>query len=329
MIIKRKYPEQKEFGIISGTKKLIDKTKHNIYTTPKRKFQKYIGRKRREEGWKIYDNIENLAKENKKFAEERKRSVVINKNLEDKLIKEAEKLGGRVIKTKPTIQKPISITNREPKFWEKNKVQKQNTQIPSKKNQVVNDEMDNFIVNKKAFLKSNKSISGISSSINNEIKNNSLKGIDSIVHKEGSGVENLAHEIGHLSRKRNPISILANSSIVRNGRNTNLDQKVDSPRLTFLKRKAKGWLINKEEKEASKKGLELMKKNNANKKELQKAKENLNYSLGTYKNSNKISQEIARMNYKQIPSERGKIYKGKDRIRRNKKRERIKKEKET
>ena len=98
MIIRRKYPEleQKEFGIVSGTKKLINKTRRNLAAKALKSAKKDIADQ--------YNKSEELAKNLKNSS---KRSEIM-KNLG----KEAEKRGASVLKGRKSDKEGIFNADR-------------------------------------------------------------------------------------------------------------------------------------------------------------------------------------------------------------------------
>ena len=146
-----------------------------------------------------------------------------------------------------------------------------------------------------------------------------MKSFDKDKHKhqifvpKGSGVEMLAHEVGHIENKksrglRKKISDIANSSETRRQLNE------DSNKLswvgnhgksgigTALKDFGKSLIINKEEKNATKAGLKIMKEAGATKEELKKAKEHLKSGTKTYEHIGKANLFNTLKNSVQIPS---------------------------
>ena len=146
-----------------------------------------------------------------------------------------------------------------------------------------------------------------------------MKSFDKDKHKhqifvpKGSGVEMLAHEVGHIENKksrglRKKISDIANSS------ETRLQLNEDSNKLswvgnhgksgigTALKDFGKSLIINQEEKNATKAGLKIMKEAGATKEELKKAKDHLKSGAKTYEHSGKANLFNTLKNTVQIPS---------------------------
>lgn len=146
-----------------------------------------------------------------------------------------------------------------------------------------------------------------------------MKSFDKDKHKhqifvpKGSGVEMLAHEVGHIENKksrglRKKISDIANSS------ETRLQLNEDSNKLswtgnhgksgigTALKDFGKSLIINQEERNATKAGLKIMKEAGATKEELKKAKDHLKSGAKTYEHSGKANLFNTLKNTVQIPS---------------------------
>ena len=135
--------------------------------------------------------------------------------------------------------------------------------------------------------------------------------------KKKSGVEILAHEIGHLdseSGKSGKIkkwisSRKSNSPEIR-GEMEGFSS-MDDPSIgisEWWKRMNRSRVVNLDEKNATKNGLKLLKKHGATKDELKKAKENLKLSGKTYKYMGRIYRKAPLKNYIQIKSRRTKPY---------------------
>lgn len=147
------------------------------------------------------------------------------------------------------------------------------------------------------------------------------KGLENIIrsndylidYSRKSGSESLAHEIGHIDNETKGglvgkiINKVANSKGAR-GRLEDLDKNLGTD-ASGIKETAKRFLQGKavvaEESNATKKGLNLLKKHGASESEMNDARTKLGDSLETYKNSTRISYKNALRNTVQIPSRKG------------------------
>jgi len=131
--------------------------------------------------------------------------------------------------------------------------------------------------------------------------------------KKNGGVENLAHEVGHIENSKSKgirklINNKANSTDTRNQFNTDLNSLMNfgnhgkSGIKTATKDYVKSLLINQEEKNASNRGLKIMKNLGASKKELEQAKEHMDKGLETYRSAGKANLFTTLKNTVQIPS---------------------------
>lgn len=111
------------------------------------------------------------------------------------------------------------------------------------------------------------------------------EGISDIYWGKSDGLEGLAHELGHI---KNYNGNLLNRFIHKGavfGNNLLRSPKSTNALLDVLC----GKLVNWEERNASKKGYELLKKYGLSEEELKIAKENMNYAIGLYESNHKIS----------------------------------------
>lgn len=107
------------------------------------------------------------------------------------------------------------------------------------------------------------------------------RGVTNIFWRPEDGLETLAHEIGHsLNYKEKGLKATLRKLGIKLGKNfSKMDDGVLSALLNVLGSKSIVW----EEKEASKKGYELLKKYNLTPEELKIAKQNLDNALEIYK----------------------------------------------
>ena len=134
-----------------------------------------------------------------------------------------------------------------------------------------------------------------------QLYKNILKDKRNIInHSLNSGVERLAHELGHVENYESPNLLRRVSNRIANSpKNREESKKLnydESGVLLGLKRFIKGGAIVSEEKEASKKGLKLLKKMGLDENNLKRSKENLDYSDDSYLYGNKPRYKIPLLN---------------------------------
>lgn len=130
---------------------------------------------------------------------------------------------------------------------------------------------------------------------------------------KGRGVDDLAHEVGHVENKKSK-GLRKKISDIANSPETRLQFTSDSSKLmnsgnhgksgigTALKDFGKSLVVNQEERNATKAGLKIMKEAGATKEELKKAKDHLKSGAKTYEHSGKANLFNTLKNTVQIPS---------------------------
>lgn len=130
---------------------------------------------------------------------------------------------------------------------------------------------------------------------------------------KGNGVEDLAHEVGHVENKKSK-GLRKKINDIANSPDTRIQFSQDTNNLswvgnhgksgigTALKDFGKSLIINQEERNATKAGLKIMKEAGATKEELKRAKDHLKSGAKTYEHSGKANLFNTLKNTVQIPS---------------------------
>lgn len=274
---------QKQFGLIKDIKS----------SGLKRTMKRNIGRLRNKIAnsltEKYIDEPTKIA--NDKFIKfELQNDKLTNPIIEKRMLREANKRNARVLSGIQDLPADFDLSRKE---------------IRDQLHKIGKDsrEMDSFFDNSNSGKR-------LDNKINNILKNKKIKHV--ISYSPGTDVTGLAHEIGHVdnSMSKNPIKRLINKvsgdpNLREEFSNVSFDNR--SGIRTGIKRYLKGRALIKEESNASKKGLDLLKKSGITKEEFNIAKKDLDNALNTYKTAGNNYYRIPLINKIQIPSRRTSI----------------------
>ena len=153
---------------------------------------------------------------------------------------------------------------------------------------------------------------------NKELNDNPTAKTNRILIHKSAGVETIGHEVGHAQSFDSRAKKLKTTVDSLNGTSGNIT--IHSPKLIDHSGKTKvsfkdafhdltnnisqGRKNLKEEKEASKRGINMIKKYGGTKEQVKQAKENLGHAYDTYKHTNRASIKTSLANLIDIPSRR-------------------------
>ncbi len=286
--------ELRTFGVVSDL----------IHSGAKRTYKKYVGRGRKKLAGKVLDSMKkdavkmNLA--NEKFGSIQKTT---NSALRGKLYKKGHELGAHTRNLNP------SYFGQETSF---------NTPISSIQGNIGNKETIDTIRlwgGKKEADKFGK----VAKKFDRRRTSGKLKNSEYLVaHQNNAGDAVLAHELGHIGNGKEGSSLA--KKIKNHDLTSGIREKVrgvdpNNPTQNYvakpsikeaIKNKVDGLVMRAEESNASKRGLEYMKKAGYSKKDLSQARKTLKPAGETYKHGEHLLSKAPLYEKLQIPSKRGK-----------------------
>ena len=267
------YIEEREYNIVSDL----------YHSGLGRTSKKVIGKVRRGLGAKIEKSIIN--DRNKLVSlSNRKNEVITNDKVMNNLVNEANKRNTSVL-VRDKGEASFDTSN----IFSKNKIKEYKDSINKNLRNPNISEVD-----RKYLLDTLEEV--------NELE----KGRNIISYPSNSGIETLSHELGHADNylSKNKIKNYISRSY-KDNKSSVTPENVETSRgglLNFINTYTKGKLELEEEKNATRKGLNLLKISGASKEEIKRSKDELNKSLESYNLGHKMNYKSSLRNTIQIPS---------------------------
>lgn len=260
--------EQREFGILSDV----------VNSGVKRSYQRYAGKARRSIGNKLKDSIRDDMRKANLANNYAHSNMVVNGEVDKNLIRYSKgKNNSRV----------MNIVDRSGNSLPNGASKSKDLLNEINESSEVRDELSDRMIRK--------------------LKNSAEKSDYIVTHPSGSGVEKLAHEIGHIENSKGGIfkGVInrMNDNIIKNRSGYN-KYKSDRGIGKSVKEYLKGKVNYIEERNASKNAMKLLKDQGLDNKGLSESKRSLDAALDSYKYGNRVRYKIPLMNKIQIPSRR-------------------------